>query len=39
MARLEGYCNHERYHESLDNLTPTDLYYGRGTSILRIRQN
>jgi hypothetical protein len=26
--------NHERYHESLDNLTPADVFYGRGQSIL-----
>ena len=31
------YYNHERYHESLKNLTPADVYNGRGTSILRMR--
>lgn len=30
--------NHCRYHESLDNLTPADVYAGRGTAILRERQ-
>ena len=29
--------NHHRYHESLQNLTPADVYYGRGHAILRKR--
>ena len=32
------YYNHERYHESLDNLTPADVYYGRGQTILNRRE-
>lgn len=32
------YYNHERYHESLDNLTPADVFYGRGQSILNERK-
>ena len=33
-----NYYNHERYHESLHNLTPADVYYGRGTTILNERE-
>ena len=29
--------NHERYHESLDNVTPSDLYQGREDDILDQR--
>ena len=30
--------NHHRYHESLDNLTPADVYFGRGQRVLDIRR-
>ena len=30
--------NHRRYHESLDNLTPADVYFGRGQRILDMRK-
>ena len=33
-----AYYNHERYHESLKNLTPADVYYDRGEKILNLRQ-
>ncbi len=33
-----GYYNTRRYHESLDNLTPADVYHGRGRTILKMRE-
>jgi putative transposase len=29
---------HRRYHQSLDNLTPADVYFGRGPCILQRRE-
>ncbi len=34
IQRFIVYYNHERYHESLNNLTPADVFYGRGQKIL-----
>jgi transposase InsO family protein len=34
IGKSVNYYNHERYHESLDNLTPADVYYGRGQTNL-----
>ncbi len=39
LSRFVGYYNHERYHESLHNFTPADVYYRRGEKILSMRQN
>jgi putative transposase len=36
-AFVEHY-NHARYHESLSNLTPADVYFGRGQAILIERE-
>jgi len=33
--RFVEYYNHCRYHESLDNLTPADVYYGKRREILQ----
>ena len=30
--------NHRRYHESLNNLAPADVYCGRASKILRERE-
>lgn len=32
-----AYYNHERYHESLDNVTPADVFYGRHREVLSER--
>ena len=34
-----GDYNHRRHHESLNNLTPADVYTGRGQTILLEREN
>ena len=35
---IRSYYNHRRYHESIDNLTPADVYFGRGQTILLERE-
>jgi len=32
-----AYYNHERYHESLDNVTPADVYFGKQYAVLSER--
>jgi putative transposase len=39
MAEFVAYYNTRRYHESLSNLTPADVYSGRGQAILTRREN
>jgi len=38
IGEFVAYYNHERYHESLKNLTPADVYYGRGQAVLERRE-
>ncbi len=41
-AQIETFVahyNHQRYHESLNNLTPADVYFGRGEAIQGARQD
>jgi putative transposase len=38
IGEFVDYYNHERYHESLNNLTPADVYYGRGQQVLERRE-
>lgn len=37
-ATLAWTCNHQRYHESLDNVTPADAYFGRAAAIIKRRE-
>ena len=38
IERFVEHYNHHRYHESLSNLTPADIYFGRGETILLERE-
>ncbi len=40
-AKIEAfvdYYNHQRYHESLNNVTPADAYFGRAEAIIQQRE-
>jgi transposase InsO family protein len=38
LERFVSYYNYERYHESLENLTPADVYFGRKKEVLSKRE-
>ncbi len=38
LSEFIEYYNNQRYHESLGNLTPADVYYGRDREILKKRK-
>ena len=38
MKQFVQYYNYERYHESINNLTPSEVYYGTGERKLRHRE-
>lgn len=38
ISEFVDYYNNKRYHESLNNLTPADVFYGRSKEIISMRQ-
>jgi putative transposase len=40
-AQIEAFVdhyNHQRFHESLNNVTPSDVYFGRAKAILQKKE-
>lgn len=37
LDRFVNYYNHQRYHESLDNVTAADVYFGKRKQIMNRR--
>ena len=38
MNSFVEYYNHQRYHESIRNMTPADVFYGRAERVLNRRK-
>ncbi|MCJ7677222.1 MAG: hypothetical protein MUO35_05830 [Anaerolineales bacterium] len=38
IGRFVDYYNHQRYHESLDNVAPAEVYFGRAKEVLSRRE-
>ena len=38
IGKFVDYYNNERYHESIGNVTPSDMYFGRAKEVLSKRQ-
>ena len=38
VAEWVHYYNHDRFHESLENVTPADVFYGKEKEVLKQRK-
>ena len=38
ISRYVDYYNHQRYHESLNNVSPADVYFGRAEELQSRRE-